>query len=414
MIVHADVEVLLRELAPRLLGTLVRRFGDFDLCEDAGQEAMFAAVVQWPSEGIPDKPLGWLVTVAGRRLTDQLRSEDARRRREATVAAMTPADELLLVQGPDNTQANDQDDTLVLLFLCCHPALSAASQVALTLRALGGLSTAQIAKAFLVPESTMAQRISRAKQSIKAAGSGFRLQPTAERTGDLHVVLQVLYLIFNEGYTATTGSDLQRCDLTGEAIRLARQVHRTLPDNGEVVGLLALMLFTEARRRARVRSDGSLVPLAEQDRELWDRDAITEGLVLISDALSRFPLGPYQLQAAIAAIHAEAACAADTDWLQISALYRLLEQVAPNPVVTLNRAVAVAMAQGPKAGLTVLTTLDEDSRMTGHHRLHAVRAHLLEMDGDYQAARDHYQQAARRTTSIPEQRYLYGMADRLA
>jgi RNA polymerase sigma factor (sigma-70 family) len=407
-----EVEDLLRELAPQVLGVLVRRYGQFDLSEDAVQEALLAAAVQWPTDGIPERPRGWLVTVASRRMTDQVRGESARRRREEAVAAASPADERV-APGPDADLPAAADDTLTLLFLCCHPALSPPSQVALTLRAVGGLTTAQIARAFLVPEATLAQRISRAKQTIRAAGARFAMPPPAERAERLRVVLQVLYLIFNEGYAASSGPDLQRADLTTEAIRLARQLHRLLPDDGEVAGLLALMLLTDARRPARSRPDGSLVPLAEQDRTRWDADAIAEGVALISSTLARAPLGPYQLQAAIAAVHDEAARAADTDWRQILVLYELLAQLAPGPVVTLNHAVALAMVRGPQAGLELLATLDGDGRMAGNHRLDAVRAHLLELAGDTAAAREHYRAAARRTTSLPEQRYLEGRAARL-
>ena len=408
----SEVEGLLRELAPQVLGVLVRRHGQFDLCEDAVQEALLAAAVQWPAEGVPERPRGWLVTVASRRMTDQIRGESARRRREEAVATASPADELVAPAADADAPAA-ADDTLTLLFLCCHPALSPPSQVALTLRAVGGLTTAQVARAFLVPEATMAQRISRAKQTIKAAGARFALPPPAERAERLRVVLQVLYLIFNEGYAASSGPDLQRADLTAEAIRLARELHRLLPDDGEVAGLLALLLLTDARRPARSRPDGSLVPLAEQDRSRWNADAIAEGVALISATLARAQLGPYQLQAAIAAVHDEAATAADTDWRQILVLYELLAQVAPSPVVTLNHAVALAMVRGPRAGLELLATLDGDARMAGSHRLDAVRAHLLELAGDTAAARERYRAAARRTTSLPEQRYLESRAARL-
>jgi RNA polymerase sigma factor (sigma-70 family) len=405
----AEVEDLLRELAPQVLVALVRRYGQFDLCEDAVQEALLAAAVQWPTDGVPEHPRGWLVTVASRRMTDQVRAESARRRREETVAASSPADELV-APGADADLPSAADDTLTLLFLCCHPALSPASQLALTLRAVGGLTTAQVAAAFLVPEATMAQRISRAKQSIKAAGARFAPPPAEERADRLRVVLQVLYLIFNEGYAASSGPDLQRADLTTEAIRLARELHRLLPSDGEVAGLLALMLLTDARRPARTLPDGSLVPLAAQDRSRWDAAAIAEGVALITATLATAPIGPYQVQAAIAAVHDEAARAEDTDWPQILVLYELLERLAPGPVVTLNHAVAVAMVRGPRAGLDLLATLDDDGRLAGHHRLDAVRAHLLELAGDPAAAREHYRAAARRTTSLPEQRYLDGRA----
>ena len=407
-------ESLLRELAPQVLGALVRRYGHFDMCEDAVQEALLAAAVQWPDQGMPASPRGWLITVAARRLTDQWRSDQARQRREATVAAQLPPDEALAPGPGDEEHPPDRDDTLTLLVLCCHPALSPASQVALTLRAVGGLTTAQIARAFLVPEATMAQRISRAKQRIRQAGVPFRLPPEPERAERLRVVLQVLYLIFNEGYTTTSGPDLHRVELTGEAIRLTRAVQRLLPDDGEVAGLLALMLLTDARRPARTRTDGTLVPLAEQDRGLWIKPSIAEGVALITRALAATPIGPYQVQAAIAAVHAEAERAQDTDWPQILTLYELLERIAPNPMVTLNRAVAAAMVHGPQAGLDLLRPLDEDPRLAGHHRLEAVRAHLLELAGDHQAARASYQLAAHRTTSLPERRYLQARAARLA
>jgi RNA polymerase sigma factor (sigma-70 family) len=407
------VEDLLRDLAPQVLGALVRRYGHFDACEDAVQEALLAAAVQWPDQGIPHNPRGWLITVASRRLTDQFRSEQARQRREDTVAAMAPPGEFV-APAADEPSPPGQDDTLMLLFLCCHPALSPVSQVALTLRAVGGLTTAQIARAFMVPEATMAQRISRAKQRITTSGIPFGLPPQDERVDRLRVVLQVLYLVFNEGYTASSGPDLHRSELTTEAIRLARAVHRLLPDDGEVAGLLALMLLTDARRPARTRSDGTLVPLADQDRGRWNRAFIREGVALITDTLARAPLGPYQLQAAIAAVHDEAASADDTDWAEILALYELLERIAPNPMVTLNHAVAVAMVRGPRAGLDLLGALDADDRLAGHHRLAAVRGHLLEMAGDHAAARACYQAAARRTTSLPERRYLESRAARLA
>jgi RNA polymerase sigma factor (sigma-70 family) len=406
-------EDLLRELAPQVLGALVRRYGRFDPSEDAVQEALLAATLQWPDDGIPANPRGWLITVAARRLTDELRSEGARRRREATAAAQVPNDELFESPPADEYLPTEEDDTLALLFLCSHPAVSPASQLALTLRAVGGLTTAEIARAFLVPETTIAQRISRAKQSIKDSGIPFSLPPEPERAARLRVVLHVLYLIFNEGYTATSGPDLQRTELTSEAIRLTREVRRSLPEDGEVAGLLALMLLTDARRSARTRDDGSLVSLEEQDRGRWSQELIEEGLGLVSDSLSRAPLGPYQLQAAIAAIHDEAARAEDTDWPQILALYELLERFSPNPMVTLNHAVAVAMVRGPQAGLDLLETLDDDRLVGEHHRLDAVRAHLLELAGDRPAARAAYHSAARRTTSIPERRYLEERARRL-
>jgi RNA polymerase sigma factor (sigma-70 family) len=396
-------EDLLRALAPQVLGALVRRYGNFDAAEDAVQEALLAAATQWPDEGVPDQPRAWLITVASRRLIDQLRSEEAQRRREEAAA-----------EEPPPPPGEERDDTLRLLFLCCRPELSAPSQLALTLRAVGGLTTLEIATAFLVPEATMAQRISRAKAKLKSAGVRFELPPEGERAERLHVVLHVLYLIFNEGYTASSGADLQRGELTREAIRLTRELHRLLPADGEVAGLLALMLLTDARRAARTAPDGGLIPLAEQDRTRWNAAAIEEGVSLITGALASAPIGPYQLQAAIAAVHAEAPTAEATDWPQILALYELLVRLAPNPVFTLNHAVALAMVRGPEAGLERLAVLDADERMRSHHRLEAVRAHLLELAGDPAGARAAYQAAARRTTSLPEQRYLEERAVRLA
>ncbi len=407
------IEDLLREMAPQVLGALVRRYGTFDECEDAVQEALVAASAQWPTQGIPDNPRAWLVTVAGRRLVDQARSDIARRHREETVAAMAPGDELVAPAPDDDLRAADHDDTLTLLVLCCHPSLSPPTQAALTLRAVGGLTTAEIARAYFVPEATMAQRISRAKQSIKRAGSRFVMPAEPDLTERLRVVLQVLYLIFNEGYTASSGPVLARADLTHEAIRLTRAVHELRPDDGEVAGLLALMVLTEARRPARTGPDGELVPLAEQDRTRWDADAIRGGLELVAATLPHGPVGPYQVQAAIAAVHAEAPGAADTDWPQILSLYDLLSVLAPNPMVTLNRVVALAMVQGPRAALDVLASLDTDEQLAGHHRVDAVRAHLLDMAGDGSAARVAYQQAARKTTSVPEQRYLLARAARV-
>jgi RNA polymerase sigma factor (sigma-70 family) len=412
--VNRDTEVgtPLRELIPQVVGTLVRRYGRFEECEDAAQDALLDAIVQWRKDGVPDNPLGWLTRVAHRRLADRARSDIARRRREATVAAMVRADEPV-ESGPSELHPSDQDDSLILLFLCCHPSLSPSSQLALTLRACGGLTTSQIARAFLVPEATMAQRISRAKQRIRAAGAEFELPPPKDRPERLGVVLHVLYLIFNEGYTSTSGADLHQVELTREAIRLTRALRRTLPDSPEVTGLLALMLLTDARRPARTDDDGNLIPLAEQDRARWDAAALKEGIALTAEALARGPMGPYQLQAAIAAVHAEAPSADETDWRQIVILYRLLEQVSPNPMVTLNHAVAAAMAHGPQAGLDLLRPLAEDDRIADHHRLHAVRGHLLEMAGDHQAARESYREAARRTASLPERRFLESRADRL-
>ena len=405
------VEDLLRELAPQVLATLVRRYGQFHLCEDASQEALLAAALRWPADGIPENPRGWLITVASRRLMDQARSEQSRRNREDLIAAATPQSELL--GPPADAGPADRDDSLALLFGCCHPALSSPSQIALTLRAVGGLSTAQIAAAFGVPEATMAQRISRAKQTIIQAGSDFSIPAAAERTERLQAVLHVLYLIFSEGYSTSDGEELTVPALSREAIRLTRWLRRLLPEDSEVAGLLALMLLTDARRGARTQPDGSLIPLAEQDRASWDREQIAEGTALLEEALPRGAAGPYQLQAAIAAVHDEAATMADTDWPQILALYRLLEALAPNPFTTLNRAVAAGMAEGPQAGLRVLDALAADKRMARHHRLLAARAHLQELAGQTQAAAEDYLLAARYATSLPERRYLAIQAARL-
>jgi len=405
----ARAEDLLRELAPQVLGAVIRRFRDFAAAEDAVQEAMVAAAVQWPEEGLPDHPRAWLIQVAGRRMTDYQRSELARRRRETAVAMQ--ADELAAPPGIESE--TDQDDTLILLFMCCHAALTPSSAIALTLRAVGGLTTAEIAKAFLVPEATMAQRISRAKQSIKASGVPFRLPTDQERTERLRAVLHVLYLIFSEGYTSSTGPHLLRRELSGEAIRLTRIVNSLLPGDGEVAGLLALMLLTDARRAARTGPGGELISLTKQDRTLWDREQISEGSAILTATLSRGSIGAYQLQAAIAAVHDEAARAEDTDWPQILALYDLLKRMSDNPMVMLNHAIAAAMVRGPSAGLELLDALDADGRLAGHYRLDAVRAHLLEMAGDLRAAIELYRTAANRTTSRPERNYLITQAARL-
>ncbi|MFD3607695.1 RNA polymerase sigma factor [Streptomyces atroolivaceus] len=397
----AGIEDLLRHHAPQVLGALVRRYGHFDTAEDAVQEALIDAYRQWPVRGLPDNPRGWLIRTASRRLTDQLRSESARQRREEKAAALTPRD-AFTAPPPGESRAPAADDTLTLLFLCCHPELSPAAQIALTLRAVGGLTTAEIARAHLVPEATMAQRISRAKRKVR--GVPFRQPGPADRDGRLAAVLQVLYLIFNEGYTATSGSDLHRADLAREAIRLTRAVRGLLPRDGRVTGLLALMLLTEARSPARSGPHGELIPLDEQDRGLWDTEAIREGTALVEEALSEGPAGAYQLQAAVAALHDEAGRAEDTDWPQILALYDLLVHRAPDPMAELSRAVALAMVRGPRAGLAAVAALEE--RLAGHHRLDAVRAHLLERAGDHEAARAAYRRAAALTLSAPEARYL--------
>ncbi len=409
---HQRVEDLLREWAPQVLAALVRRSGQFDACEDAVQEALLAAALQWPTAGVPDRPRSWLLTVASRALVDEWRADSARRRRE-TAAALDLTDHAPAADLATDRAGADRDDTLALLFLCCHPALSPPSQLALTLRAVGGLTTAQIATAFLVPEATIAKRITRAKQAIKNAGARFELPAAPERTERLAVVLHVLYLIFNEGYTTSSGPTLQRTDLTAEAIRLTRLLHRLLPDETEVAGLLALMLLTDARRAARSDPDGRIVPLDDQRRDLWDTTAINEGQAILTRTLGTGPVGPYQLQAAIAALHDEAPTAEATDWPQILALYDVLTTIAPGPVVTLSRAVALAHVHGPTAGLALLGILDTDERMAHTHRLEAVRAHLLEQAGDTAAARQSYLQAARMTASLPEQRYLELRAARL-
>ncbi|MFE6614780.1 RNA polymerase sigma factor [Amycolatopsis sp. NPDC057786] len=402
----SGVEDLLRELSPQVLGAVVRRYGHFDLAEDATQEALLAAATQWPAEGRPDDPRAWLITVASRRLTDLLRAEQARRRREDTVVHRTLPEEHLAPAA--DRRAADPDDTLVLLFLCCHPSLSPASQIALTLRAVGGLTTAEIARAFLVPEATMTRRISRAKAIIKASGVPFGTPPEA---GRLDAVLHVLYLIFTEGYASTSGPDLVRSDLSAEAIRLTRIVHRLLPADGEVTGLLALMLLTDARRPARTGPDGAPIPMSEQDRGRWNTEYVGEGIALLSEALPHGPTGQYQIQAAIAALHDEAPSAEETDWPQIEALYELLLRLSDNPVVALNHAVVVGMARGPREGLAALEELGD--RIPGDHRFHAARAHLLEMAEDTAGAIESYVDAAGRATTLPHRRYLHARAERL-
>jgi RNA polymerase sigma factor (sigma-70 family) len=397
-------EHLLRDLAPQVLGSVVRRFRDFAAAEDSVQEALLAAATQWPREGLPENPRAWLIHVASRRMTDHQRAELARRRREAA-APLNP--------NPIEPESK-HDDTLILLFMCCHPALTPSSAIALTLRSVGGLTTAEIANAFLVPEATMAQRISRAKQTIKSSGVPFRMPDSQERAERLRVVLHILYLIFNEGYTASTGAHLRRADLSLEAIRLTKAVQLLLPDDAELAGLLALMLLTDARRAARTGPGGELIPLPEQDRSRWDQAQIAEGVALLSATLPKGSIGTYQLQAAIAAIHDEAAKHEDTDWPQILAFYELLLRMAPNPMVTLNHAIAAAMVHGPATGLGLLNALDADGRLARHHRLDAVRAHLLELAGDRETAILHFRLAADRTASLPERNYLLTKAARLA
>lgn len=386
--VAAEIEDLLRQLAPQVLGALVRRYGNFDLAEDATQEALLAAALQWPRGGSPDNPKAWLIAVAARRLTDLLRADQARRRREDTV-------------------------TLVLFFLCCHPSLSVASQVALTLRVVGGLNTSEIARALLASEDTVTRRITRAKQVIRDSGVPFTLPPPDESAQRLAAVLRVLYLIFNEGYAATSGARLLRLDLAEEAIRLTRELHQVVPGDSEITGLLALMILVHARHGARAAPDGSLIPMAQQDRSLWDRIAIEEGTALITAALPRGPTGPYQLQAAIAALHDEAESSEATDWAQIAALYGVLLHLEDNPVVALNHAVAVAMATGPVAALDLLERLENDRRINADRRFYAVRAHLLEQKGDRDGALAAYQEAVGRATNLEQQRYLNRQIARL-
>ena len=407
----AGFEHLLRDLAPQVLGAVMRRFRDFAAAEDAVQEALIAASAQWPQEGMPDNPRGWLIQVALRRMTDHIRSEIARRNRESAVAATTP-----VVVAPElySEFAEEPDDTLLLLFMCCHSSLSPASAIALALRAVGGLTTAEIARAFLVPESTLAQRISRAKQTVEASGVPFELPDASERARQTKSVLQVIYLIFNEGYTTSSGAELQRVDLSSEAIRLGRKLRELLPDDSEVTGLLALMLLTDARRAARTGSQGELVPLDEQDRTRWDRQLIAEGIALISAVLPRGEVGEYQLLAAVAAVHDEAKDARDTDWPQILALYEVLLRVSDGPMTVLNHAIAAAMVHGPRAGLKLLEALDDDPRVRDGHRLAAVRAHLLEKAGDRDAAIARFREAAVKATNTVEKNYLMMCAARLA
>jgi RNA polymerase sigma factor (sigma-70 family) len=403
-----ELEQLLRPLAPEVLGMLVRRHGSFDACEDAVQEALIAAAVQWPRQGVPDNPRAWLLTVASRRWADEVRGQSARRRREEQLHATSPGN----TSSAGLAAARSHDDTLAVLFLCCHESLTPSSQIALTLRAVGGLTTAEIASAFLVPEATMAQRISRAKSTIKSAGAVFALPADPATDQRLASVLHVLYLIFNEGYTASSGVQIQRITLAEEAIRLTRMLARLLPGDDEIRGLLALMLLTHARHRARTGPHGALIPLAQQDRSRWDRAAIAEGVGLVSNALAAGPVGPFQLQAAIAAAHAEAPSSDQTDWQEITALYELLERIAPNPIFMLNHAVALAMFRGPAAGLELLEQTARDERLAGNHRVHVVRGHLLEMAGDLPGAAAAYQAGARLTTSLPEREYLQQRAAR--
>ncbi len=398
---RSGVEGLLRELAPRALGAVVRRYGHFADAEDAVQEALVTAATTWPASGLPENPLGWLVRVASRRMADLYRSDESRRRREDLAASWSR-------ERP--APASGRDDTLTLFFMCCHPSLPPASAVALTLRALGGLTTREIATAFMVPEATMAQRISRAKRTVADAGEPFSLPDARARGERLAPVLRAIYLVLNESYASSSGPDLHRTDLATEAIRLVRLLRELLPDDPEVAGLLALILLTEARRPARTTPEGALVPLAEQDRSLWDRALITEGTALAAVALERGPMGEYAAQAAVAALHDAAPRYEDTDWERILSLYTLLEQLTDSPVVRLNRSVALSMIEGPDAGLGVLDQLSSSGPLARSHRLRAVRAHLLELRGDISDARAEYAAAAAESANLRERDYLTAKA----
>jgi RNA polymerase sigma factor (sigma-70 family) len=408
----ADLENVWRRESRHVLAALLRRHGDYADCEDAAQEALAAAAEQWPRDGTPDYPRGWLIRVASRRLVDQVRADRARATREESVGTAQPADAFTAAAADEDPEP--RDDALLLLLLCCDPALSRPSQVALTLRAVSGLSTAAIAAAFLVPEATMAQRLSRARTTLRESGVRFGSPTADELPARVAAVLDVLYLVFNEGYARSSGDTLVETSLAEEAIRLTAELHARLPDHHEVAGALALMLLTDARRATRVDARGDLVPLAEQDRSRWDADRIAEGVAILEAVLPRGPVGAYQLQAAIAAVHAEAARFADTDWAQIAALYEMLDRVAPSPAVTLNRAVSIGMTAGPEAGLAALQSLLDDPALDRYHRLHAVRAHLLELSGDVAEADREYARAAELTASRPEQRYLSRRRQQLA
>ena len=407
-----SVEHLLREITPQVLGALARRHRDFAAAEDAVQEALLDASMQWPLEGVPDNPAGWLYKTALRRFIDQQRSDSARRRREAQIADEF-AHEEKQVQAVDEEFEPEQDDTLVLLFMCAHPALTPTTAIALMLRAVGGLTTREIGAAFFISEATMAQRISRAKQTITESRVAFALPSADERAQRLEAVMHVLYLIFNEGYASSSGESLQRVDLSGEAIRLTRALHAQVADSPEVPGLLALMLLTDSRRAARADASGELIPLDEQDRALWSRPLIEEGIALAGHAMAQGRVGPYQVQAAIAALHDQSPTTEEADWPQIHALYLLLERMSDNPMVTLNRAVAAAMVEGPDAGLQVVDSLAADERLKGHYRVHAVRAHLYERAKRNDLALEHYRRAAEATASLPERNYLLKKAVRL-
>ncbi len=411
--VRSILDDVWRREAPHVLGALLHRYGDLGECEDAAQDAAEAAAAQWPVRGVPDEPRAWLIRVASRRLIDRVRADTARFHRE-TRHAVRGLDRVDVAPDAGEVAGSDLDDTLRLFFLCCHPVLSRPSQVALCLRVVAGLGVEQIAAAYLVPARTMTQRLSRARAALRQADARFVMPSAEELPARVAAVVDVCHLVFTEGYTRTSGESLVDVPLAEEAIRLTRQVYTALPDHDEVAGALALMLLTHARSPARVDAGGDLVPLAEQDRSRWRRDLIGEGVALLERALPRGHVGRYQLQAAIAAVHAEAGTYQATDWLQISILYDMVSRVAPAPAVTLNHAVAVAMAHGPAAGLAMLEPLRSDPAMRRHHRLYAVRAHLLELDGDTGGAAEDYRRAAQLTASLPEQRYLHRRHARLS
>lgn len=394
---------LFKDLSPRILGALVRRYRDLQACEDALQEALLQAAQSWPRTGVPDDPRAWLIHVANRRMVDVVRSETSRRLREEVVVSVVPVDEQLALAA-DEALSQERDDSLELLFMCCQPSLTSASAIALTLRAVGGLTTAEIARAFIVPEMTMAQRLSRARQTLKDAGV-----QEVDRRARLPSVMHVLYLIFNEGYVASAGDDVHRVDLAEEAIRLTRMLRRSLPAEPEVMGLLALMLLTDARRDARTGASGEVIPLDAQDRTKWNRAQIEEGSALVESAFNQRDVGAYQLQAAIASLHDEASSTETTDWPQIIELYSALLKLTPSPMVALNRAIAVSMVEGPRAGLELISTLNFD-----HYRVDATRAHLLEKLGEVSEAVTLYRRAADRTDSTPERNHLLLKAAQLA